>query len=175
MREPDYEKALDSILPRPVGRPKKPRKQMGRPPVPENKRRKAISISLPPDIIEAIERERRRCGDARMQRGYSTSHVIEDLVRQVLMNDHRASAASRESALAEELRYFYALGQDARSVWWRNMSGLPGEIDGVLERLTKKFIAYQKARNIEEPLYPPGFYDDAPAVEPEDDSGDFVL
>lgn len=172
MREPDYEKALDSILPRPVGRPKKKStKRMGRPRLPEAEKRKPISISLSPDIIRAIEQERRRCSMVKMKTGYSTSHVIEDLVRQVLMNDERASAAGRESALADELRYFYDLGKNARSVWWRNMSGLPGEIDGVLEKLTKKFIAYQKSRNIEEPLYPPGFDDDPP----EDDSGDFVL
>ena len=173
MKETDYEKELDKILPRTTGRPKKSNKRMGRPKVPDSEKRKAICISLSPAMLAVLEKERIRCSDASMKREYSTSHVIEDLIRQVLLNDERATVASREVALAAELRYFYELGKDARSVWWKNMSGLPGEIDGVLEKLTKKFREYRKSQGIEERLYPPEFDDDPPA--PEDDSGEYVL
>lgn len=133
------------------GRPKirKRKPGGGRPPVPVAQHRMSISISLPPDIINVIEQERRRYAVTKAKAGYSKSRVIENAIRQTLLNDSRASIEGQAGALATELKAFYEIARLAKSVWGRSMSGLPGEVDGVLEALTARFDAYQRAHGIE--------------------------
>ena len=177
MREPDYEKALDSILPRSVGRPKKRKtgKRLGRPIVPDSEKRKPLSVTLSPTSLAALEKERRRRSTSSVRNKCTSSWVIEDLIRQVLMDEDRVSIAGQLSQLSDELKGFYEIARDAKAVWKRSMSGLPGEVDGVMERLTKKFNALQRGQGIEPEPMPWEVDDDPPLADPEDDSGDVVL
>lgn len=170
MREPDYEKALDTILPRPKPepRPKKPAKpkaRVGRLPVPVEKRRKPISFSLPPDAIKALENERSRRRGSSVRGMYPMSQVVEDLIREVLLNDERASLAGQVARLSEELAAFYDIAREAKAVWGRSTSGLPAPVDRVMERLTKRYNTMQRAQGAEP----------EPMPWEEQDSTDYVL
>jgi hypothetical protein len=177
MNEPDYEKALDSILRRPAGRPKKrPIKRAGRPVMPDSEKHKSLSVSLSPEAIAALEKERRRRSTSSVRNTCSTSQVVEDLIRQVLMGEDRASIAGQLSQLSDDLKEFYEIARLAKAVWGRSQSGLPGEVDGVMERLTKKFNALQRRQGIEPTPMPWEVDDEPPLPEPEEaDEGGYVL
>lgn len=150
------------------GRPKtRKRKQGGgRPSIPPEQHRISLSISLPMDAMNAVEQERRRCsGLSARRQTYPKSRVIEALVRQVLMNDERAAIAAQAAQLAAELKEFYEIARDAKTAWGRSTNGLPAPVDRVMERLTKRFNAMQKAQGAEP----------EPMPWEEQDSTDYVL